>query len=91
MINKEDSRIITFQLGDMVFEYDVWKNTMVNTGRLTREMVEELSFSDEERAALYEAGKREIVFDRDCPEVTPEQALKFRRVNPRLQKLGERA
>ena len=23
-----------------------------------------------------------IVFDEDCPEVTPEKAVKFRRVNP---------
>ncbi|MDE7266767.1 MAG: BrnT family toxin [Lachnospiraceae bacterium] len=26
MINKEDSRTITFRLGDMIFEYDEWKN-----------------------------------------------------------------
>lgn len=26
MINKEDSQIITFKLGDMIFEYDEWKN-----------------------------------------------------------------
>lgn len=24
-----------------------------------------------------------IVFDEDCPETTPERALKFKRVNPR--------
>lgn len=26
MINKEDSKTIMFSLGDMVFEYDEWKN-----------------------------------------------------------------
>lgn len=26
MIKKEDSKTITFKLGDMVFEYDEWKN-----------------------------------------------------------------
>lgn len=26
MINKENSKTITFRLGDMIFEYDEWKN-----------------------------------------------------------------
>ena len=29
-----------------------------------------------------EAKKKPIVFDEDCPETTPERAIKFRRVNP---------
>ena len=28
------------------------------------------------------ARNRKIVFDEDCPETTPERALRFKRVNP---------
>ena len=31
---------------------------------------------------VIEAAKDQIVFDEDCPEVTPEQAIRFHRVNP---------
>lgn len=33
-------------------------------------------------AALEAAKKMPITFDADCPETTPERAVKFRRVNP---------
>ena len=33
-------------------------------------------------AELEQAKKMPITFDEDCPETTPERALKFRRVNP---------
>ena len=39
----------------------------------------------EEREELEElemAKKKPITFDSDCPETTPERAIKFRRVNP---------
>ena len=39
------------------------------------------SFTEEELELLKKAREREIVFDGDCPETTPERALKFRRVN----------
>ena len=39
-------------------------------------------FTDEERLELERAKKMPITFDEDCPETTPEKALKFRRVNP---------
>ena len=55
---------------------------MVNTNGMTKEMIESLAFSEEEKAALAEARKRPVVFDKDCPETTPERALTFRRVNP---------
>ena len=31
---------------------------------------------------LKRARKMPIVFDEECPETTPERAMKFRRVNP---------
>ena len=33
-------------------------------------------------AELEAAKKMPITFDADCPETTPERAVKFRRVNP---------
>ena len=42
----------------------------------------ELAFSREERNQLEASRSMPIVFDEDCPETTPEMALKFRRVNP---------
>mgnify|MGYP001068908745 CR=1 FL=1 len=55
---------------------------MVNFNELTKEMKEELAFSKEELAELARAKAMPITFDEDCPEVTPEMAVKFRRVNP---------
>lgn len=45
-------------------------------------MVLELAFTEEERNELARARDLPIVFDEDCPETTPEQAVKFKRVNP---------
>ena len=64
---------------------------MVNTNGMTKEMIESLAFSEDEKAALAEARKKPIVFDEDCPETTPERALKFRRVNPPRNRMGKRA
>ena len=55
---------------------------MVNSGELSQAMKEELAFTPEELRELAEARKRPITFDADCPETTPERAVKFRRVNP---------
>ena len=41
-----------------------------------------LAFTDEEREELRRAKEMPISFDEDCPETTPERALKFKRVNP---------
>lgn len=55
---------------------------MVNVNKLSAEMQKELAFTKEELAELERAKKMPITFDEDCPETTPERALKFRRVNP---------
>lgn len=64
---------------------------MVNTDRMTAEMIKELAFSEEELKSLAKARNIPIVFDEDCPETTPERALKFRRVNPPRDHIGKRA
>lgn len=55
---------------------------MANTADMTRELKEELAFTQEELKELERARTMPITFDEDCPETTPEQAMKFRRVNP---------
>jgi hypothetical protein len=45
--------------------------------------------TDEEMKLLEEARKRPIVFDEDCPETTPERAIRFRRVNPSRKVAGK--
>lgn len=60
---------------------------MVNANKLSAEMQKELAFTSEELAELERAKKMPITFDEDCPETTPERALKFRRVNPPRRRL----
>jgi len=55
---------------------------MVNFNTLPASLAEELAFSDDEIEELKIAREKPIVFDEDCPETTPEKAMKFRRVNP---------
>jgi hypothetical protein len=55
---------------------------MVNVNDMPMEMADELAFSKEEMEELKAARGKPIVFDEDCPETTPEKALKFHRVNP---------
>lgn len=55
---------------------------MVNMNDIPLELQNELAFTKEELAELERAKKMSITFDADCPETTPERALKFRRVNP---------
>ncbi len=52
---------------------------MVNLSDLTKEQINDLRFSPEEIAEIRAAQKAPIVFDEDCPEVTPEQGKQFRR------------
>ena len=40
-------------------------------------------FTPEELKMLDELDKYPIVYDEDCPRLTPEQLARFRRVNPR--------
>lgn len=55
---------------------------MANTADMTKEMMDELAFTQEELKELERARSMPITFDEDCPETTPERAMKFRRVNP---------
>ena len=64
---------------------------MVNIDTISKDDVEELAFTEEEQKELKEARGRPIVFDEDCPETTPERAVKFRRVNPPRDTHGLRA
>lgn len=49
---------------------------------MSPEQKKELAFTQEDREALERARNMPITFDIDCPETTPERAVKFRRVNP---------
>ena len=64
---------------------------MVNVNEITPDLAKELAFSEEELKELKRAKAKEIVFDEDCPETTPERALKFRRVNPSRRENAKRA
>lgn len=46
----------------------------------------DLKLTEVERLELRRAREMSIVFDEDCPKITPEQAIKFRRVNPPREK-----
>ncbi len=48
-----------------------------------------LSFTKEELDEIRLARKKPIVFDKDCPETTPERALRFRRVNRPKEVVGK--
>ncbi len=55
---------------------------MANAVDPTREYINELAFTPEEFKELERARTLPFIFDEDCPETTPERAVKFRRVNP---------
>ena len=55
---------------------------MANAADMTREVINELAFTPDELKELERARTMPITFDEDCPETTPERAMKFRRVNP---------
>ena len=59
---------------------------MVNLADMTKEQAEGHAFTEKELEELEKARNMPITFDEECPETTPEKAVKFRRVNPpRLQ------
>lgn len=62
---------------------------MVNMNSITEEMKKELAFTEEELKELEQARKMPITFDEDCPEISPEKAIKFRRVNPPRRLVGK--
>jgi len=55
---------------------------MVNNDRQISENSMGLAFTEEELHELERARSMPITFDDDCPETTPERAVRFRRVNP---------
>ena len=55
---------------------------MVNRNEYTGEQMQELAFTPKELEELARAREMPITFDEDCPETTPERAVKFHRVNP---------
>ena len=64
---------------------------MVNTSEMTNELIHELAFSKEELEEIAKSRTMPITFDEDCPETTPERALKFRRVNPPRNDMKKKA
>jgi hypothetical protein len=54
---------------------------MVNIKGMSKELISELAFSKSELNEIKIARERPITFDEDCPETTPEKAIKFYRVN----------
>lgn len=64
---------------------------MVNMNDMPAGLAEELAFTEKERQELMAAREKPIVFDEDCPETTPERALKFQRVNPSKKQSTRRA
>lgn len=43
---------------------------------------QELAFTKDEQKELERARTMPITFDKDCPETTPERALRFKRITP---------
>ena len=54
---------------------------MIKTSEMTPEMLKELAFTQEEIDELNRSREMPITFDEDCPETTPERAVRFYRVN----------
>ena len=55
---------------------------MVNMNDISEKLMKELAFTQEEKEALERARQMPITFDDECPETTPERAIRFKRVNP---------
>jgi hypothetical protein len=64
---------------------------MVNVNGMSKSLAEELAFTEDELKELKIAKEKPIVFDEDCPETTPERAVRFRRVNPPRETNARRA
>ena len=55
---------------------------MVNTNEMPNALAEDLAFIQKDLEEWEHARSMPISFDEDCPEITPEMAVHFRRVNP---------
>lgn len=76
--SREVTRLISVRLATN-YERGVY---YANAADMTGEVINELAFTQEELKELERARTMPITFDEDCPETTPERAMKFRRVNP---------
>ncbi len=56
---------------------------MFNISKYTKEELVELAFTGEEREELRRARELPIIYDEDCPPVTPERARNFHRRSER--------
>ncbi len=54
----------------------------INNQNLTRQQLKDLAFSEAELKELETARNLPVTFDEDCPETTPERAVRFQHVNP---------
>ena len=55
---------------------------MIKKSEMTPEMLKELAFTREKIDEPNRSREMPITFDEDCPETTPERAVRFYRVNP---------
>ena len=60
---------------------------MAMISELSPKDLKEIALTKDEIAELERARKMPITFDEDCPETTPERALKFKRVNPPIKQI----
>ena len=76
----------------VLFQQD-WQ-MILNGGYIMENIMNEVisintHLTEEEKKQLEKAKSMPIIYDNDCPETTPEQALKFRRVNRPKRVSGE--
>ena len=55
---------------------------MIKASKMEPEMLKELAFTQDDIDELNRSRNMPIAFDGDCPETTPEKAVRFHRVNP---------
>ena len=55
---------------------------MIKASEMTPAMLKELAFTRDEIDEQNHSRNMPITFDEDCPETTPERAVRFHRVNP---------
>ena len=58
---------------------------------ITYDLKPDTKLTPEQIRMIEEAAKRPITFDEDCPETTPEQAMRFYRVHPKERPITEKA
>lgn len=61
---------------------------MASSDDISVDFVKEMGFTIEEIKEIENARNMPIIFDEECPETTPERAMRFRRVNPTKNKMA---